>query len=96
MTKLIPTTGGISNVNGLEIKNSSVVVYDFNTLKILETCSTYNQGDEISCDYYRKGIDARFDNLEFYSDEIKILNLVGMKMNQFQHFVDNNKHPLIQ
>ena len=95
MTTLIPTTGGTNSVNGLDIKSTHVVVFDFDTLEILDVCENYTKADESSCDLFRKGIDARFDTLSFFNEDINAQKLIGMKMSQFKHFVDNNKHPLI-
>jgi hypothetical protein len=95
MTILIPTNGGKNTVNGLDIKNTLVVIFDMATLKILNTCQNYTKADEISCDYYRKNIDARTTDLDFFSDTINAKNIIGKKLSEFQHFVDNNTHPLI-
>jgi hypothetical protein len=95
MTTLIPVNNGFSTVNGLPIRQEVVVIFDFDTLEILDISSTYNQADEIACDLYRKNIDARTDCLWFFDDSLNAKSLIGMTMNKFQHFVDNNKHPLI-
>ena len=95
MTTLIPTSGGKSTVNGLDIQSTNVVVFNFDTLEILDVCENYTKADESSSDLYRKGIDARFDSLSYFEESINAQKLIGMKMNQFQHFTDNNKHPLV-
>lgn len=95
MNNLIPTNGGQNSINGLDIKHSIVVVFDFNTLEILDTCGNYTTADEMSCSLYHKGIDARVDGLDFFHEDLNAKNIIGKKLNEFQHFVENNKHPLI-
>ena len=95
MTTLTPTTGGKSSINGLDIKQSIVVVFDFNTLEILDTCENYTTADEKACDLYRNKIDARTDLLCFFDDSLNAKNIIGLILSQFQHFTENNKHPLL-
>lgn len=95
MTELIPTNGGKNIVNNLDIKSQVVVVFNMDTLEILDTCENYTVADEKSCDLYHQGIDARFDCLSFFDDTLDAKNIIGFKLSQFQDFVDNNKHPLL-
>ncbi len=84
-----------NTINGLDIKATNVVVFNFDTLEILDVCENYTRADESSCDLFHQGIDARFDSLSYFDESINAQKLIGMKMNQFQHFNDNNKHPLV-
>lgn len=95
MTTLIPKNGGKNKINGLDIKKTTVVIFDFKTLEILDTCDQHTKADEISCDLFRKGIDARSDALDFHREDLNAKNIIGLHLNQFQDFVENNKHPLI-
>jgi hypothetical protein len=95
MTKLTPTNGGKSTVNGLDIRSQIVVVFNMETLEILDTCENYTEADEKSCELYRGGIDARFDCLSFFDETLDAKKIIGLNLSQFQDFVDNNKHPLL-
>ncbi len=96
MTKLISSNGGKNLVNGLDIQHRPVVVFNFDTLEILATCENYTSADEISSDLYQKGIDARDTDLQFFDEKINVKDIVGMKLSQFQDFVENNKHTLLE
>lgn len=96
MQNLIPTNGGSNPVNGLKIQNTVCIVFNYETLEILATAGTHNQACELSTHIYNeKKIDARSDAIRFHSEDINAIDLIGMKCNQFQHFVENNpNHPL--
>lgn len=97
MNNLIPTSGGNNPVNGLPIQHKVAIVFNAQTLEILEVHSGHNRAEEAANTIYvRDKIDARADGLNFHMDEPANANgIVGMKLNQFQHFVENNEnHPL--
>lgn len=93
MNTLIPSNGGQNEINGLDIQYSPVVIFDFKTLEILSVTDNYTYADEISCDFYRKGIDARFEMLKFWDEKLNSSKIIGMKMNQFQFFVEEYNYP---
>ena len=96
MKKLVPSDGGNNSVNGLKIQLIVCVIYNNETLEILKVAETYNKADEMATHIYNeRKIDALSDGLRFYSEELNAINIIGMKLNEFQFFVDNNpNHPL--
>ena len=96
--KLLPVDGGVNPINGLPISKCIPVVICYTTLKILDVKETHNQAEERSNDIYHayKGeVDARSDEIRYFSETIKPRDLIGMKANQFEFFVRNNPgHPL--
>jgi hypothetical protein len=95
MTTLISTFGGKNSHNGLDICFQPIAIFNFDTLEILDVAENYTIADEMVCDLYHKGVDARFDLLKFHADNMNSRSVVGMKMSEFQYFVENNKHPLL-
>ncbi|WP_338853822.1 GNAT family N-acetyltransferase (plasmid) [Alteromonas macleodii] len=93
-SSLIPKDGGVNPINGLPIRRHVCVVYDNATLEILAIADTHNKADEIATDRFHRGIDAISSEIRYHNDDISPAMLVGMKMNDFQCFVDNNNHPL--
>lgn len=93
-SSLIPKDGGVNPINGLPIRRHVCVVYDNATLEILAIADTHNKADEIATDRFNRGIDAISSEIRYHNDDISPAMLVGMKMNDFQCFVDNNNHPL--
>ena len=96
MKKLIQSDGGINPVNGLKIQRCVCVVYDNQTLKILKTTHTHNSASEMATHVYNeKNIDALSGEVRFEHEDLNAVNIIGMKLNEFQFFVDlNPNHPL--
>ena len=95
-TSLIPTHNGKSPVNGLLIQSAACVIIDNDSLEILDIAPTHNRADERATDLFVvANIDARANEIRYYSETIEPKDLIGMKASQFQHFVENNNHPLI-
>jgi hypothetical protein len=93
---LIPTSGGNCPRTGLPDQHVYCVVFDRNTLEILDAAGTHNAAQEIANSIYvNKKIDAIADELRFYNND-EPLSIIGMTLDQFEHFVENNpNHPLI-
>ena len=96
MSKLIPTSGGKNEVNGLPIQTVTCVVFDSNTLEILKTINTHNAASEMANSLYvDEKVNALHDVVKFFSDGLNALNIVGMHLNQFESFVNEYpNHPL--
>lgn len=92
---LIPTHGGNNPVNGLPIQHSCCVVYDGDTLEILDTTQTSNAASEKACSLFTHNkTNALTTDLRYH--HTGLTTLIGMKLNEFEHFVDNKPtHPLI-
>ena len=95
MNTLIPSNGGYNEINGLPIQYSPIVIFNYYTLQILKITDTYSSADEISCDYWHKGVDARVVMLKFWDDNLNSKKIIGMNLSQFEDFVNNNNHPLL-
>lgn len=94
---LIPTSGGNDPRTGLPIQRVYCVVFERATLKILATSGTHNAAQEIANSLYvDQKIDAIADEVRFHDDSIHTTNILGMTLDRFEHFVENNEnHPLI-
>jgi len=97
VTTLIPTSGGNNPVNGLPIQRTYCVVFERSTLEILATAGTHNDAQEIANSIYvDKKIDAIADEVRFHDDSINPINIIGMKLSQFEQFVtEHPNHPAI-
>ncbi len=95
---LIPTDGGVSEVNGLKIQNTYCIAFDACTLEILAVAPTHDKASEIATGIYNaEKRDARSDEVRFDDDSINAKNIVGRNLSEFQYFVENNpNHPLIK
>lgn len=93
--KCIPANGGNNPINGLPICNHICVIYNNETLEILATAGTHNKAEDLAREFYHKGVDALASEIIYHDDDIQPGELVGMKMSNFQFFVDNYIHPLI-
>jgi hypothetical protein len=95
-TKLIPTDGGHEIGCGKKRQNVVCVVFDRCSLEILATASTHNEASQISTEMYNDtGQDVVSDEIRYDYESLEASKLVGMKLNQFQWFVDENpNHPL--
>lgn len=93
---LIPANGGVNPINGLPIQRHVCVVYDNATLQILATADTHNRAEEKATHFYHGGTDALCSEIRYHDKNVTPNMLVGMKMSDFQFFVENHSHPLIQ
>ena len=93
---LIPANGGVNPINGLPIQRHVCVVYDNATLQILATADTHNRADEKATHFYHGGTDALSSEIRYHDKNVTPNMLVGMKMSDFQFFVENHSHPLIK
>lgn len=94
-----PIRGGVSDTNGLNISDKVVIVYDKDTLEIVNTFGNYNEADDKVNEYYRNGKpQMRTECLEYYNPSIKsVYNLIGMNLAKFEYFIEcNPTHPLIE
>jgi hypothetical protein len=96
MQNLIQSHGGPNPINGLLVRSYTCVVYDNDTLEILNTTHTHNSASELATDAYSTlEVDALHVGLSFHDESLNARSIIGMKLNQFEDFVDNYpNHPL--
>ena len=96
MKQLIKAHGGTSPINGLKIRRLACVVYDNATLEIINVAPTHNMASEMATHAFNQtGKDILHDGLSFHDERLDMAKIIGMKLNEFQDFVESNpNHPL--
>jgi hypothetical protein len=84
----IPVTGGFNPVNGLPMQAIICIVYDAKSFNIIGISDTHNKADEIANHFYRQGVDARSDEVRYFSESLQPADLIGMNLGQFAWFLE--------
>lgn len=87
MTTLINCNQGKSSSIAVKVQRILCVVYDEVSLKILEITGTHNEASQKATELYgQKNIIANFGEVRFDDDCLKIKDVIGMKLTQFEWF----------
>lgn len=87
MANLISCNRVRGSSKSVKVQRILCVVYDEVSLKILEITGTHNEASQKATELYnQKNIFANFGEVRFDDDSLKVKDVIGMKLTQFEWF----------